>query len=293
MPSPQGPLLPRRRLGVELRRLRGSRTLEQVASDTLISTSKLSRLENGQGAPQPRDIRDLINYYDADRSESERVRRWAAEGRRQAWWAEYSEALYASFDIYLDYEAGASVIRMFQETLIPGILQTEAYARQLVRTLYPQRTTGWSNQVVELRLRRQEMLLDDDETALRLLAVIDEAAIRRALSMGSIVDGKAQLVHLHEMSQRWNISVRIIPLNSGLHSGMMGGFNVFQFADDIDRDVVHMETYNGDRYLEEQSSVLEYLRLFDAVTGRSLDNADSRELLQTLVEAPHESQEKK
>ena len=67
MPSPQGPLLPRRRLGAELRRLRGDRTLDEVAAETLISTSKLSRLENGQGVPQLRDIRDLINFYGADR----------------------------------------------------------------------------------------------------------------------------------------------------------------------------------------------------------------------------------
>ena len=80
MPSPQGPLLPRRRLGAELRRLRGDRTLDEVAAETLISTSKLSRLENGQGVPQPRDIRDLINFYGAERPTSDRLRRWMNEG---------------------------------------------------------------------------------------------------------------------------------------------------------------------------------------------------------------------
>src|SRR6187200_144985 len=113
MPSPQGPLLPRRRLGAELRRLRGDRTLDEVAAETLISTSKLSRLENGQGAPQPRDIRDLIHYYGADSVTAERIRRWAADGRRQAWWKEYSDVLRETADVLFDYESGASVIRIY------------------------------------------------------------------------------------------------------------------------------------------------------------------------------------
>ena len=76
-----------------------------------------------------------------------------------------------------------------------------------------------------------------------------------------------------------------MPLDAGLHPGVIGMFAVFQFSDDIDRDVVHIETHSGDRYLEEQSSVLEYLRLFDAVTHRALDNSGSRELLTRLVDA--------
>src|SRR4051812_34167189 len=103
MPAPQGPLLPRRRLGAELRRLRGARTLESVAETTMISTSKLSRLEKGQGAPQPRDVRDLIALYDADRATADKIRRWTAEGRRQAWWKEYSDVIPEPTDTFLDF----------------------------------------------------------------------------------------------------------------------------------------------------------------------------------------------
>src|SRR4051794_6581500 len=126
MPSPQGPLLPRRRLGAELRRLRGNQTLDEVAAETLISTSKLSRLENGQGVPQPRDIRDLIVFYGADRATADRLRRWMNDGRRQAWWREYSEVISESFDVFLDFESGASVIRTYMPLVLPGLLQTEA-----------------------------------------------------------------------------------------------------------------------------------------------------------------------
>jgi len=128
MPPPQGPLLPRRRLGAELRRLRGDRTLDDVAVETLISTSKLSRLENGQGVPQPRDIRDLIAFYGTDKATGDRLRRWMTEGRRQAWWKDYSDVLNESEDVFLDYESGASVIRTYTSMILPGLLQTEAYA---------------------------------------------------------------------------------------------------------------------------------------------------------------------
>lgn len=287
MPSPQGPLLPRRRLGAELRRLRGTRTLDEVADETLISTSKLSRLENGQGVPQPRDIRDLIAFYEADKAIGDRIRRWMTEGRRQAWWKEYSEAIRESADVQMDYESGASIIRTYMPMVIPGLLQTEAYAAQVIRTIYPQYSNERVHKLVQVRLRRQQTLLDssDDDTP-RLMAVIDEAAILRACSMSPRAHGLAQLTHLREASRRRNVSIRILPLERGLHAGLLGLFTIYQFSDDIDRDVVHIETHFGDRYLEEQSSVLEYTRLFDSITHRALDNSASRDLLTRLVDAP-------
>lgn len=292
MPSPPGPLLPRRRLGAELKRLRGTLTLEEVAVETLISTSKLSRLENGQGVPQQRDIRDLINFYNADRPTAERLRRWMNEGRRQAWWKEFSDVVPESFDPFLDYEAGASVIRSYAPMVLPGLLQTRTYAKQLLTTVLPHRTPEQIDKLVQVRLRRQQILLDEAESETRLLTVIDEAAITRALATGSVEEGRAQLVHLREVSRLKRISVRILPLHAGLHPGVLGAFNIYQFSDDIDRDIVLVEARSGDRYLEEQSSVLDHLRLFDAVNGRALDNSDSRDLLTQLVEAPH-PQEKK
>lgn len=289
MPSPQGPLLPRRRLGAELRRLRGDRTLEDVAAETLISTSKLSRLENGQGVPQPRDIRDLLACYGADRATGDRLRRWMNDGRRQAWWREYSDVIPDTFDAYLDFESGASVIRTFTSMVLPGLLQTGAYAGQVLQTLQPHLSADETAKLVQVRQRRQQILLNDEPT--RLLALIDEAAIHRAATTGSPAEARAQLLHLREISSRRNVSVRILPLDVGLHPAVMGNFTVFQFSDDIDRDVVTVEGHTGNRYLEEQSSVLAYLRRFDAITPLALDHADTRDLLTRLASPdPEENQ---
>jgi transcriptional regulator with XRE-family HTH domain len=291
MPSPQGPLLPRRRLGAELKRLRGHRTLDEVAAETLISTSKLSRLENGQGVPQPRDIRDLIKFYDADRPTSDRLRRWMNEGRRQAWWREFSDVVTDSIDVFLDYESGASVIRIYTSLVLPGLLQTEAYATSLLSALRPHLSPDEIAKLVELRQRRQEILLADGDPT-RLLAVVDEAALRRAWATGTEDEAHAQVEHLRSMSARRNVSLRILPLDSGLHAGVMSVFTVFQFSDDIDRDVVSIETHGGDRYLEEQSSVLEYLRLFDSVSHQAYDGAETHDLLDQLASSPRPQESK-
>ena len=174
--------------------------------------------------------------------------------------------------------------------VLPGLLQTEAYATRTIKMLYPHLAADQVDKLVQLRLRRQEILLNDDADATQLLAVIDEAAVQRALFMEPEGAGAAQLEHLEKISRRRNVSVRILPLEAGLHAGLMGLFTIFQFSDDIDRDVVHIETHSGDRYLEEQSSVLTYLRLFDAVNHRALDNPESRDLLARLSDAPRDAQ---
>jgi len=280
MATAEGPLLPRRRLGAELRRLRDTRTLEQVADDTLISTSKLSRLENGQGVPQPRDIRDLISYYEVDAPTADRLRKWMSTGRRQAWWKEYSEVISQPFDAYLDFESGASVIRAYAQSVIPGLLQTPEYAAHILRAIPPKKASGHIAQLVEIRTRRQEILLASDSPT-RLITVIDEAALRRII--GSEEETWRQLDRLKQLADTRRVTIQVLPFEAGAHAGLMGMFTIFQFADEIDRDIVSVETHSGDRYLEEESSVLEYLRLFDSVSHTAMDPSDSQAFLTKIM----------
>ena len=286
MPSPQGPLLPRRRLGAELRRLRGDRTLDEVAAETLISTSKLSRLENGQGVPaaprhprsdqllwrRPLDVRPLTPL------DERRAAAGMVEGvlgrharNRPTSSSTTSPALPSS---------GPTCRPFFRAFSRPR--RTHA-AHQ---TLYPNYTTDQVEKLVQVRLRRQKFSWRREDASHDCMAVIDEAAIRRALTMGSERDARAQLEHLRDVSTRRNVSIRILPLAAGLHAGMMGMFTIFQFSTTSTVTSCTSRPHSGDRYLEEQSSVLEYLRLFDAVSHRALDNSESRDLLTRLVEAP-------
>jgi transcriptional regulator with XRE-family HTH domain len=277
--SNEGPLLHRRRLGVELRRLRGDRTLDEVAESTLISTSKLSRLENGQGVPQARDIRDLVAYYDLGAPESDRLRRWASAGRSQAWWRSYSRNLPANLDTYLDYESGASVIRTYSPAVVPPLLQTARYATALLQGLPPAKSEEEVQRLVAIRQRRKALLVES-EAAPRLMVTIDEAVLRRPL--GSVEDVREQLQHLHDMSLQKNISLNVVCFDVGAHAGLLGSFTVLQYADDIDRDIVAVESHTGDRFLELQSDVLDYLRIFDAITHKARDHDESRALISQI-----------
>jgi len=273
MPSAEGPLLHRRRLGTELRRLRDGRTLDDVAEATLISTSKLSRLENGQGVPQARDIRDLIAHYGVDSGTADKLRRWASAGRGQAWWREFSDVLFANQDTLLEYESGASTMRIFASGVVPGLLQTPTYATEVLRGIPPIKSDEQLRQLVEIRERRQAIVLSADSEA-RLIVLLDEAVLRRQI--GSAEDMVEQLDHLHTLSRRKNVSLQVVPFTAGVHAGILGAFVILQFADDIDRDVVTAESHTGQRFLEQQSNVLEYLRMFDAISHKSLDHDESR-----------------
>ncbi len=284
MPSSEGPTLHRRRLGDELRRLRDRRTLDEVASATLISTSKLSRLENGQGVPQPRDIRDLVAYYELDTDDAERLRRWASAGRSQAWWREYSGSLPGGVDTYLDYESGASTIRGYFTMTVPPLLQTEAYARQLYEVLPSIESDESARRLVEVRGRRQQLLVESD-AAPYLIVMLDEAVLRRPF--GSPDDVCDQLDHLIRISRQRNVSLRIVPFSTGLHAGLQGMFTILQYADDRDRDVVAVESHTGERLLEQSSDVLEYIRIFDAVARKALNHDESRALIAEIRDRTH------
>jgi transcriptional regulator with XRE-family HTH domain len=281
--SAEGPLLHRRRLGDELRRLRGDRTLEEVADATLISTSKLSRLENGQGVPQPRDVRDLVTYYKLEGTAADRIRRWAGAGRSQAWWREYSAALPVTVDVYLDYESGASTIRNWAASIVPPLLQVPAYAAQLYRSIPPVRDEENVRRLVEILGKRQDLLFEQ-AAAPELIAVLDEAVLHRPL--GTAEDHRAQLDHLHAMSRRPNVFLRVVPFAAGGHAGMQGMFTILQYEEDIDRDIAAVESHTGERFFEQHASLREYLRLFDAISRKALDHDDSRGLIAAIRDNP-------
>jgi transcriptional regulator with XRE-family HTH domain len=279
VPSSEGPLLHRRRLGAELRRLRGERTLEEVAEATLISTSKLSRLENGQGVPQPRDIRDLVNFYGLDAQTADRLRRWASAGRSQAWWREYTDVMPSGLDTYVDYESGASTIRGFAAAIVPPLLQTEGYAVELYKVLPAIKSDESARRMLEVRARRQQLLVESAD-APHLIFVLDEAVLHRPF--GSADQVREQLDHLLAVSRQRNVSLQVLPFAAGLHTGLLGLFTILQYADDRDRDVVAVESHTGERFLEQASNVLEYLRIFDAITRKALDHDESRALISEI-----------
>lgn len=284
MPVEQNPILPRRRLAQELRRLReeAGRTLEDVSADLLISTSKLSRLENAQGSPQPRDVRDLIKHYGVeDTPLAARLMRWVASARQQGWWADYTPAMERGLDGYVAYESEAAVARVYTIPVLPVLLQTADYARAQYQSMEPWRRIDELAQLVQLRIRRQEALKSREGIGpLKLVAITHECALRQWV--GTAETMRAQLDHLVERSTEPNIELRVLPFTAQPRYTSTCMYAYFQFSDALDRDVVDIETHAGFRHIETPEIVHQYRRHHDDLREAALTPEQSRALIREV-----------
>jgi transcriptional regulator with XRE-family HTH domain len=289
MSSVTGPVVPRRRLAAELRRLRAEAglTLDAVADELMISRSKLSRLEKGQGSPQGRDVRDLIRLYGIEGSElSETMMRWVRAARRQGWWNDYSytsSGAMTGMDAHIAYESEASVARVYTIPFLPALLQTPDYARALYQSMEPWRDRAEIDQLVQLRSGRQRLLTDRDDAPLQLIAISHECCLRQVVGSTTIM--REQLRALDASFERANIDLRILPFSAPPTFTSTCMFAYFEFGDALDRDVVHVETHAGFRYIESTEQVAQYRRHYDDLMRRALPPIASRQLLRSAAQA--------
>ncbi|MGH3768849.1 MAG: helix-turn-helix domain-containing protein [Pseudonocardiaceae bacterium] len=273
-----GPAVPRRRLGAELRTLReqAGLTIDEVATELECSVYKVSRLENGQGIPKNRDVRDLLDRYGIrDQARRDRIMRWVREGQRQGWWDDFSDVLGPdpedpllpdNLSRYVALEQDASQVRGFENTLVHGLLQTEDYARAVLTTLSTADPDA-TDRKVELRMRRQERLYVAEDP-LKIHIVLDEAVLHRPVGGEQVM--RAQLKRLIDDAQRPNITVQVLPFSAGAHRAAHGYFVVLTFPDSDDNDLVYVEGHTGDMYLEKQRDIDVYQQMFDETVVKCL-----------------------
>jgi len=287
MPPIRGPAVPRRRLGAELRRLREQAGLliEDVAETLECSTSKISRLENGKGIPKIRDVRDMLARYGVTDSRlRERLLGWARAGQQQGWWQEFSDVMQQDapgrLDTLLALETDASRSLAFQVSLVHGLLQTEAYARAVIETILPKLTAYDVDRLVQLRLRRQQVLYRE-EAPLELWHILDEAVLWRPIGGHHVL--AEQLKRILQDTTRPNITVRILPFAAGVHQAVVGSFEITEFTDKVDHDVVSVESLTGNTFLESDDDVIRYVHAFNDVTECALGPAQSADLIKAAL----------
>lgn len=283
MSVPQGPAVPRRRLGAELRRLReeAGLNLEQAARALECSTSKISRLETGQGLPKQRDVRDLVRLYgkEAD-GVLERLLRLARDGARAGWWQEYTAVLtpatftFGNVDRFVALESDASRMLCFDAPCFHGLLQTADYARALLDTVLPEYAPEEVEKLVELRLRRQECLRRS-ENPLRLRSIVDESVFRRQVGGADVM--RRQLRHLLELMEMANVSMQVLPFDAGFIRASAGAFNVLEFDESDDQDVVFVESPAGVALLEADFGVEAFKVMFADAQSRALGQLESED----------------
>jgi transcriptional regulator with XRE-family HTH domain len=277
-----GPAGPRRRLGAELRRLRtgAGLHLDQVAGRLHCSTSKISRLETGKGIPKPADVRELIKVYGvASDTEREMLMRLVRESRTEGWWEPYTEGV-APERFFLDapgryaaLETDAVALRSFDIGALHGLLQIPDYTRAVLSAQLPHHSAQAIEQLVELRLRRQDRLRGADP--LRLTAVVDESVLFRVVGGPDVMT--AQMRHLLDLMELPHVVIRVLPFTAGLRRAHMDHFMLLEIPDDLGSDLVYVEGHAGETFLESESDVDLYRDVFDDALARSLDVGASRD----------------
>ena len=185
------------------------------------------------------------------------------------------------YEVYIGLEAGAASIRNFEPVVVPGLLQTADYAREIFRNGPVELDPEEVERLLEVRLARQEILAREDRP--RLWAVIDEAVIHRVVGGVSVMRG--QLRHLAECAQQGKTTIQVVPYRAGAHAGTTGPFVILDYAEATDPDVVYVETLAGDIYLEEPSDVERYTIAFDRLRAAALHPDESVQLIERLARA--------
>jgi transcriptional regulator with XRE-family HTH domain len=274
----QNPTLRARRLAAELQRRREATGMsrEEVARQLEWSTSTLFRIETGRNRPQPGNVRMLLELYGVTGPERDGLIQLTREARQPGWWHSFRDVLPNPYEVYIGLEAGAASIGNFEPVVVPGLLQTADYAREIFRNGPIELDPDEVERLLEVRLARQQILTRDDRP--RLWAVIDEAVIHRVVGGAEVMRG--QLRHLADAAQQGKTTIQVMPYRAGAHAGTIGAFVILDFEEPTDPAMVYVETLAGDIYLEERSDVDRYTLAFDRLRAASLHPDDSVQLIE-------------
>jgi transcriptional regulator with XRE-family HTH domain len=254
-------------------------TIDQVAERMECSASKVSRIETGQSGVSSREIRKILAAYEVDGPKGEELVEMAREAKQRGWWQLYGTVLTGA---YVGLEAAATELRSFEPLVIPGLLQTEEYARVLVLAGWPGASTEEVEQRVRVRMKRQSLIQQDDP--LRLSIVLDEAALRRPV--GGIDVMRRQLDRLLQAAELPHIMLQVLPLAAGAHGGMDGAFTILLFDEPANQNLVFAANGAGGLFLEKDEELARYAAIFDGLRNDALSPPQSARMIATLAKEP-------
>jgi transcriptional regulator with XRE-family HTH domain len=287
MTVPGSPTVRRRRLAAELREIRESKgkSGDAVAAALRWSPSKISRYERAKTGLQPREVERLLDYYEITGPRRELLLALAADATQKGWWEDYGDSLSADYQQFIGLEDEASEIALWDVYVLPGLFQTEAYARHIIgtyRNIEPV-TPGMTERLVRVRMRRQNVV--DREAGLNLSVVIDESVLQRRVGNEQVM--YEQLQRLARDADRPNVTVQILPMDAP-HTVFVESFVIFRFDPDSDaglQDVVSTEHLRSDFSLEGEKETYLHWVAFQMLARVSLDPDRSKELILKAAES--------
>jgi transcriptional regulator with XRE-family HTH domain len=287
MTVPGSPIVRRRRLAAELREIRESKgeSGDAVAKALHWSPSKISRYERAKTGLPPGEVERLLDYYRITGPRRELLLALARDASQKGWWEDYGDSLSPDYQQFIGLEDEASAIAVWQFDVVPGLLQSEAYARSIIST-YSQIepvTPGMIDRLVKVRMRRQHIV--NRESGLDLSVVIDESVLQRRVGNDRVM--YEQLQRLVQDTDRLNVTVQVLPLD-GQHTVFAESFVIFRFDPDSDaglKDVVSTEHLRNDFSLEGEKETYLHWVAFQMLTRAALDPDRSKELILKAAES--------
>jgi transcriptional regulator with XRE-family HTH domain len=278
-----GPTVLRMLLGSQLRDLREAAGIspDQAGYEIRGSRSKISRLEHGRVSFKERDVADLLTLYGVtDTDRRDHMLALARQANDQGWWAKYDDVLPDWFETYVGLEQATSLIRSYELQFVPGLFQTEDYARAVTILGHRSAPAAEIERRVSLRLKRQQLLARPEP---RVWAVIDESALRRPLGGRETMRG--QLRHLLAVAELPQVTLQLMPFERGGHSAAGGSFAILRFAEPDLPDIVYIEQLTGALYLDRQEELDHYREVMNSLSAEAETPDDSERLLQRIIRA--------
>ncbi|MFG1998375.1 helix-turn-helix domain-containing protein [Spirillospora sp. NPDC048911] len=268
MVQPHSPTVRGRRLARELRELREHADLrpEDVAQRLGWSRQKVMRIERALTKASGNDLNAVMDLYGVASPQRDALLQLAKEAWKRGWWTAYRDIFAGT---YLSLEDEASQIREWQPQVVPGLLQTPDYAREVVMAFTSDAAD--IERRVAARMTRRSIL--SRPNAPKLHVVLDEAILYRR--MGSAETMRAQFDSLLTDSRRPHVDLQVLPFVRGRHPGLNGGFVVLTFEVSIDPDIAYLETPGGDIYLESEDDVARRRVVFDELSEMAMSPDES------------------
>ncbi|HEU4954616.1 MAG TPA: helix-turn-helix transcriptional regulator [Gemmatimonadales bacterium] len=277
-----GPAVLRIVLGDRLRNLREARgvTREQAGKAVQAGHSRIGRLELGRVAAEYREVAALLTLYGVtDEKEREAVLGLARDAGLPGWWHRYGDVLPGWFDVYVGLEEAASEIRTYEVQFVPGLLQTEEYARAVALLMHVREPEEKIARRVDLRMARQRLLTRPDGPRLRFL--LDEAALRRPLGGRRVL--RAQLEHLVEMCELPGVTIQVVPFDADRPTAAGCPFTLLRFAEPALPEVVYLEQLTSALYLDKPDDVRGYTQIMDDLCAAAGPAADTPGVLHEII----------
>ena len=277
------PPVPRLRLGMALANLRAEARIDgkTAAQQIGVSTSQLSKIENGNASIDLDQLRALFKLYRVDEDDRARLEDMANATGRAAWWDRYDDVLPEDLETYVGLEQGANRLDAFVGSLVHALFQTEDYARAGITALLPEHGPASVDRMVRLRMDRQEVLSREQYP---VHVIIDEMALHRWVGGPTVM--RDQLTHLCDVATAPNITLQIIPLKAGAHPGQEGPFTILTFTANTSREqdwsIVYIGSSAGNIYFTKPKVVLPYVDRWTRLEQVAASPEESIKLLETI-----------